>query len=97
MTQEGLKKLIDLFLNDISKMTYMQDEQPKEKEILESSVDETTVRVTFKINANEKGEFKDFKLIGKSGTVYATKNINITKTGDTMIHEFSFKFAVEEE
>ena len=97
MTQEGLKKIIDLFLNDISKMTYMQNGQPKQKEILESSVDETTVRVTFKINADEKGEFKDFKLIGKSGTTYAVKNINVTKTGDSMIHEFTFKFVVEGE
>lgn len=97
MTQDGLKRIIELFLEDIDKLTYTQNGELKEKKVLESNIDETTVRILFRINSGEEGEFKDFKLIGKKGTIYAIKNISINKIGDSMIHEFSFKFVVEEE
>ena len=90
MTNEGLNRIATLFLDDVSKMTYTLDGVLKEKPILNSSVDDSNIIVSFEIGRDEIGVFDNFKLIGKENTVYATKILNFQKENDKVIITFPY-------
>jgi len=96
MTNEGLNRIATLFLNDVEKMTYTLDGALKEKSILNSSIENANVIITFEIGRDEIGVFNNFKLIGKTGTVYATKVLNFQKENDKVIITFPYLFVTKE-
>lgn len=96
MTNEGLNRIVTLFLDDVAKMIYTLDGVLKEKSILNSSVDDSNVIVSFEIGRDEMGVFDNFKLIGKENTVYATKILNFQKENDKVIITFPYLFVTKE-
>lgn len=92
MTSEGIKRISNLFLNDIDKLIYTLDDNPKEKKIFKSSIENGVVEILFKIDDAEVGTFDNFKLISKDKTVYATKVLNFQKENDEIIIDFPFTF-----
>lgn len=96
MTNEGLNRIATLFLDDVAKIIYTLDGVLKEKSILNSSVDDSNVIVSFEIGRDEMGVFDNFKLIGKENTVYATKILNFQKENDKVIITFPYLFVTKE-
>ena len=96
MTTEGIKRIINLFKEDIDKLTYTLDKQSKEQKVFKVNVTDTSLQIIFKIDRTEKGKFDNFKLVGKDKTVYSSKTLQFTKDTDEVLIEFPFEFRVEE-
>lgn len=96
MTTEGIKRILNLFKEDIDRLTYTVDGQPKQKKDFTTKIADNSISIIFTIDSKEQGLFDKFTLVGKDGTTYATKILNFKKEEDTVIIEFPVSFVLEE-
>lgn len=89
MTEEGLKRIAELFANDIEELNYTKDDLLQKVKV-KPQIYGNKIIVTLKIAREETGMLENFKLLGKNGLVYANKILQFKKSNDEVIVEFPF-------
>lgn len=89
MTEEGLKRIAELFANDIDELNFTKDDLLQKVKV-KPKICGNKIIITLKIAREETGMLDNFKLLGKNGLVYANKILQFQKSNDEVIIEFPF-------
>ncbi|NFJ83958.1 hypothetical protein FDE94_09150 [Clostridium botulinum] len=93
MTNEGLNRICKIFLADIKHLSYKQDGVDKTKTVYKHEIKNNIIKLYFKVDRNEIGEFTEFKVLAQDDTVYESKELSFKKANDEIIVEYPFQFA----
>ncbi|HID0795960.1 TPA: hypothetical protein ACXDAB_003397 [Clostridium botulinum] len=93
MTNEGLNRICKIFLADIKYLVYKQDGVDKTKTVYKHEIKDNIIKLYFKVDRNEIGEFTEFKVLAQDDTVYESQELSFKKANDEIIVEYPFQFA----